>query len=195
MTGRRLLLKAENGAIVGDPLTLDGAASFTTDASGSASTEKLYLGCYKLVETKAPTGYILDSSEILVDLTYAGQEVEVTSSGATASNQYQNVNITVPKTMESATEYGIDASDYVRYVTFGLYANEDITAANGSAIPQDGLIQTVELSDNMTTNFNANSHSAVTISRNLQQMSIISFPMKSMNLSSAIRARIFRLLK
>ena len=128
----------------------------TTDENGEAYTKELFLGDYKAVETKAPNGYVLDNSEHLVSLTYAGQEVSVTSAVTEAYNSYQNVDVTLSKYMESAPDFGIDSSDYRQYVTFGLFANEDITAADGTVIPADGLIETVSLNEDMTAEFHKN---------------------------------------
>ena len=128
----------------------------TTDENGEAYTKELFLGDYKAVETKAPIGYVLDNSEHLVSLTYAGQEVSVTSAVTEVYNSYQNVDVSLSKYMESAEEFDIDSSDYRQYVTFGLFANENITAADGEIIPKDGLIEEVSLSEDMKAEFHKN---------------------------------------
>ena len=58
--------------------------------------------------------------------------------------------------MEEAKDFGIYKEDYVQYVNFGLFANEDITAADGTVIPKNGLIEEIGLSADMTAVFNKN---------------------------------------
>lgn len=86
-----------------------------------------------------------------VELTYAGQEFEVRDTVNTAfKNEYQGVRISLSKVMENDELFGIYGKDYYASVRFGLFAAEDITAANGSVIPADGLISEVSLDENMT---------------------------------------------
>lgn len=47
--------------------------------------------------------------------------------------------------METDKLFGIGQSDELTHVTFGLYAAEKLVAADGSSIPQDGLIEMVSL--------------------------------------------------
>ena len=53
--------------------------------------------------------------------------------------------IRLVKTMETDKLFGIGQSDELTHVTFGLYAAEKLVAADGSSIPQDGLIEMVSL--------------------------------------------------
>ena len=52
------------------------AAHIVTAADGTATAEDLYLGSYRIVETLAPDGYVLNGEPVDVTLSYAGQEVE-----------------------------------------------------------------------------------------------------------------------
>ena len=52
------------------------AAHIVTAADGTATAEDLYLGSYRIVETLAPEGYVLNGEPVDVTLSYAGQEVE-----------------------------------------------------------------------------------------------------------------------
>ena len=145
---------------VEDIVTLDGTtrayagdvvSEITTDENGYAETEPLYLGKYKVREIKAPEGYVLNNEPKDVELTYAGQEFEVRDTVNTAfENEYQSVRISLSKVMESDELFGIYGKDYYTSVRFGLFAAEDITAADGSVIPADGLISEVSLDENMT---------------------------------------------
>ena len=148
---------------VEDIVTLDGTtrayagdvvSEITTDENGYAETEPLYLGKYEVRETKAPYGYVLNNKPKDVELTYAGQEFEVRDTVNTAfENEYQGVRISLSKVMENDELFGIYGKDYYTSVRFGLFAAEDITAADGSVIPADGLLSEVSLDENMTAKF------------------------------------------
>lgn len=148
---------------VEDIVTLDGTirayegdvvSEITTDENGYAETEPLYLGKYDVIEIKAPYGYVLNNKPKDVELTYAGQEFEVRDTVNTAfENEYQGVRISLSKVMENDELFGIYGKDYYTSVRFGLFAAEDITAADGSVIPADGLLSEVSLDEDMTAKF------------------------------------------
>ena len=148
---------------VEDIVTLDGTtrayagdvvSEITTDENGYAETEPLYLGKYEVREIKAPDGYVLNNEPKDVEVTYAGQEFEVRDTVNTAfENEYQGVRISLSKVMENDELFGIYGKDYYTSVRFGLFAAEDITAADGSVIPADGLLSEVSLAENMTAKF------------------------------------------
>lgn len=143
-----------------DIVTLDGTiratagdvvAELTTDENGYAETDLLYLGKYEIREITAPYGYVLNSESQVVELVYAGQEVAVRDTVNKAFvNDYQGVEISLEKVMESDETFGILAENSAVNVRFGLFAAEEIVAADGSAIPADGLIAEVSLDENMT---------------------------------------------
>ena len=148
---------------VEDIVTLDGTirayegdvvSEITTDENGYAETEPLYLGKYEVREIKAPYGYVLNNEPKDVELTYAGQEFEVRDTVNTAfENEYQGVRISLPKVMENDELFEIYGKDYYTSVRFGLFAAEDITVADGTVIPADGLLSEVSLDENMTAKF------------------------------------------
>ena len=148
---------------VEDIVTLDGTtrayagdvvSEITTDENGYGETEPLYLGKYEVREIKAPYGYVLNNEPKDVELTYAGQEFEVRDTVNTAfENEYQSVRISLSKVMESDELFGIYGKDYYTSVRFGLFTAEDITAADGTVIPADGMISEVSLDENMTAKF------------------------------------------
>ena len=132
----------------------DVVSEITTDENGYGETEPLYLGKYEVRETKAPYGYVLNNEPKDVELTYAGQEFEVRDTVNTAfENEYQSVRISLSKVMESDEQFGIYGKDCYTSVRFGLFAAEDITAADGTVIPADGLISEVSLDEDMTAKF------------------------------------------
>ena len=148
---------------VEDIVTLDGTtrayagdvvSEITTDENGYAETEPLYLGKYEVIEIKAPDGYVLNNKPKDVELTYAGQKFEVRDTVNTAfENEYQGVRISLSKVMENDKLFGIYDNDYYTSVRFGLFAAEDITAADGTVIPADGLLSEVSLDEDMTAKF------------------------------------------
>ena len=132
----------------------DVVSEITTDENGYAETEPLYLGKYEVREIKAPDGYVLNNKPKDVELTYAGQEFEVRDTVNTAfENEYQSVRISLSKVMENDELFGSYGEDCYTSVRFGLFAAEDITAADGSVIPAEGLISEVSLDENMTAKF------------------------------------------
>lgn len=148
---------------VEDIVTLDGTiranagdvvAEITTDENGYAETDLLYLGKYEIVEASAPYGYVKNSEIQAVELTYAGQEIAVRDTVNTSFvNDYQGVEISLSKVMEKDELFNIGNSDEYTRVRFGLFAAEEIIAADGSVIPADGLISEVSLDENMTAKF------------------------------------------
>ncbi len=128
----------------------DVVAELTTDENGYAETDLLYLGKYEIKEVQAPYGYVLNSEPQLVELAYAGQEVTVRDTvNAPFINNYQGVEISLEKVMEQDETFGIGMNSEYKNVRFGLFAAEEITAANGSSIPENGLIAEVSLDENM----------------------------------------------
>ena len=71
-----------------DITTPDGTVHFkkgeivdtiTTGKNGTAKTKALYLGKYTITESKSPVGFIANPETYTVEITYAGQNVEVTN--------------------------------------------------------------------------------------------------------------------
>ena len=69
-----------------------------------------------------------------VELVYAGQEVEITSVSSAFYNERQRVQMDLSKVLEQDEKFGIGQNGEILSVQFGLYAAEDITAADGMAI-------------------------------------------------------------
>lgn len=146
-----------------DIVTLDGTVrasagdvvtEITTDENGYAETDLLYLGRYEIREISAPYGYVLNSEPQLVELVYAGQEIAVRDTVNTSFvNDYQGVEISLEKFMENDEVFGISEENSAVNVRFGLFADEEIIAADGTVIPADGLISEVSLDENMTAKF------------------------------------------
>ena len=132
----------------------DVVAEITTDENGYAETDLLYLGKYEVREITAPDGYALNAESQFVELTYAGQEIAVRDTVNTSFvNDYQGVEISLSKVMEKDELFNIGNSDEYTRVRFGLFAAENITTADGSVIPADGLISEISLAENMSAKF------------------------------------------
>lgn len=132
-----------------DITTLDGTVrvqqgelvdEITTGANGIAKSKQLYLGKYTVIEKTAPNGYVNANEQYNVELTYAGQNVSVTSTALTVNNDRQKVTVSLEKALEKDKLFNIGNNDEILSVQFGVFANEGITAADGSIIPKDALI-------------------------------------------------------
>ena len=140
-----------------DIYTLDGTLraskgevvdTVTTGADGTAKSKELYLGKYEVKEITAPFGMVLNDEIHSVELVYAGQNVAVTKTATSFYNERQRVEIDLTKSLETDEAYGIGKNGEIFDVTFGLYAQKDITAADGTVIPADGLIEIISFDEN-----------------------------------------------
>lgn len=119
----------------------------TTDDTGLAESEPLYLGKYEIREITAPYGMVLNGEVHTAELTYAGQEIEITETAASFYNERQKATVTLDKILEQNEQFGIGANGEITTVTFGLFAAEDVTAADGSVIPADGLLEILSVDE------------------------------------------------
>lgn len=125
-----------------------------TDKNGKAVSKELYLGKYTVVEKAATDGFYNENEQHDVELTYAGQTVSVTSTELNLFNDRQKVTVSLAKALEQDKIFGIGMNDEIKNVQFGIYADEDITAANGSVIPKDALITYANCDENGNISFN-----------------------------------------
>lgn len=139
-----------------DIYTLDGTLRYTagevvdtitTDDTGLAESKPLYLGKYEIREITAPYGMVLNGEVHTAELTYAGQEIEITETDASFYNERQKAAVTLDKILEQNEQFGIGANGEITAVTFGLFAAEDVTAADGSVIPADGLLEILSVDE------------------------------------------------
>lgn len=112
----------------------------TTDDDGVAKSKELYLGKYTVIEKTAPNGYVHNAVKYDAELTYAGQNVSVTSTDLSVYNERQKVSVSFKKIMAEDKTFGIGNNGEITSVRFGIYAGEDIKANNGNVIPKDALI-------------------------------------------------------
>lgn len=132
-----------------DITTLDGTVRYeqgtlvdtiTTDDDGVAKSKELYLGKYTVIEKTAPNGYVHNAAKYDAELTYAGQNVSVTSTDISVYNDRQKVSVSLKKIMANDKTFGIGNNGEITSVRFGIYADEDIKASNGDVIPKHALI-------------------------------------------------------
>ena len=118
-------------------------ATLKTNSKGTATSKQLYLGKYRVVEKTAPYGFVLNCTVNHIELTYAGQNEKVTNTSTSFTNDRQKVEIDLTKILEQNEEFNIGGNDETLNVSFGLYADEDLKAANGTLIPKDGLLEII----------------------------------------------------
>ncbi len=114
-----------------------------TDDNGEATTDLLYLTQFVVKEDEngVPAGYLLDTEEHYVTLTYAGQEEAVSIVALGVKDERQKAEVKLYKDLEKDELFQIGSGDEILHVYFALYAAEELTAADGSVIPADGLIE------------------------------------------------------
>ena len=116
----------------------------TTDESGNAVSKELYPGKYTVREIQAPGGTVLNTEPKTVELT-ENADGEITEALVSFSNIRQKVAVTVKKQLEQNRDFGIGLGSEITGVTFGLYAAEVLTAADGSVISADGLMDIISI--------------------------------------------------
>lgn len=146
-----------------DVYTLDGTLRYakgavvdeiTTEKDGRATSKPLYLGKYEIREIKAPYGMVLNGESQTVELTYAGQEISITETSAEFCNERQKAEISLAKVLAQDEKFGIGMNSEILSVQFGLFADEDLKAADGSVIPKDSLLEIVSCDENGKAAFN-----------------------------------------
>ena len=146
-----------------DITTLDGTVRYeqgslvdtvTTDNDGIAKSKELYLGKYTVIENTAPKGFVHNSTKYDIELTYAGQNVSVTSTDISVYNERQKVSVSLKKIMAEDKTFNLGKNNEISFVQFGIYANEDIKASNGDVIPKDALITFANCDNNGNISFN-----------------------------------------
>ena len=116
----------------------------TTDENGQFTSQQLYLGTYVIKEKTAPEGYVQDTTEYEVTLSYGGQNENIVLASISLSNERQKVIVSLKKEMEENTVYPNEEA--YKDIQFGLYAAEDILDVNGTAaLEKDSLLEVITL--------------------------------------------------
>lgn len=115
------------------------------DGDGYTYSKELYNGLYRVVETKAPEGMLLDKTPHYVLINNDDEDQATVDFDLVINDDRQKVKFTVEKSMNQLEKYGIGYSNEVEEVVFGLYAKEAIRATDGTYVPAGGLIDTVRM--------------------------------------------------
>lgn len=112
----------------------DLIGKITTDEDGTGSLTGLPLGTYRIVETSAPEGFVLNEESVLVTISYVDDATPVVYADCTILDERQRVELGILKTDAAAGQP-------VKGAVFGLYAAEDICNGKGELlVPAGGYI-------------------------------------------------------
>lgn len=134
-----------------DIITLDGTVRYTkgqvvdaitTGKDGIATSKPLYLGKYQCKEVTAPHGMVINKTPVDVELVYAGELVEITTTSASFVNERQKIVVDLKKALEYDDIFKIGLGDEISNVQFGLFATDDMIAADGKIIPKNAPLET-----------------------------------------------------
>ena len=110
-------------------------AGLTTGDDGSATLYNLYLGKYVVKEMQAPQNLVCTGESQEITLSYAGSNVEKVMGSVTFKNDRQKASVSVYKQDKETRKY-------LPGGTYGLYAGNDIKAADGTiVVKKDTLIE------------------------------------------------------
>ena len=118
----------------------DLVGTLTTDSSGCAAMDNLYLGKYYLVEVKAPAGYVIDTSYKTFELSYNDSSANPIVSHNIFYDEKQNIVLNLSKT-DAETQRALSGAE------FGIYADEDIYSFDGTILVSSGELLKTALSD------------------------------------------------
>lgn len=148
LAGAEFDVKAAEDIVTGDGTVRvrkgEIAGHGVTNAKGDLVVGDLYLGKYVAVETKAPAGMVLDGKEIPFELTYAGQNVEITSTSVKAENKLQDLVIKIHKTDEKVIKWenGQPITEQVPSdgKVFGVFTNQQFGYNEKVIVPSGALV-------------------------------------------------------
>lgn len=113
----------------------------TTDEKGEAILNDLPLGTYRVVETKAPTGFVINSDSQELTFLYKDQNTPVVEETVEFSNKRQKVELKVVKE-DAETGKKLEGAE------FGIYNNNDIYSGDKVIVKADTLLQKVKSDKN-----------------------------------------------
>lgn len=113
----------------------------TTDENGTAAVENLPLGKYRVTETKAPYGYVLEAVSQEVEFSYEGQNTPVVEKEILFTDKRQKVELTVEK-QDAETQAKVKGAE------FALYNKEDIKVGDKVIVKAGTLLQMMESNEN-----------------------------------------------
>lgn len=133
----------------------DTVAELITDEEGRAVSDALYLGRYVVKEVQAPDNMVLDPEPREVVLTYAGEDVSVIQHQVAFEDARYKAVMKVQKSLECPEVGLLGTQNEIRSVQFGLYAAQDLQAADGTGIPKDGCLEIAECDEEGSIIFNS----------------------------------------
>ncbi|WP_270500014.1 LPXTG cell wall anchor domain-containing protein [Blautia intestinalis] len=108
----------------------------STDKNGEAVIKDLPLGKYRVKETKAPSGFVLNPDSQEVSFIYKGQNTPEIEEKLKFSNERQKVELSVEK-------QDAETGKALKGATFGLYNKEAISSGDKVIVKADTLLQEV----------------------------------------------------
>ena len=108
----------------------------TTDKNGEAVIKDLPLGKYRVKETKAPAGFVLNPDSQEVSLIYKDQNTPEIEEKLEFSNERQKVELSVEK-------QDAETGKALKGATFGLYNKEAISSGDKVIVKADTLLQEI----------------------------------------------------
>ncbi len=126
---------SENGALlVGKDTRVD---VITTDEKGVAISKALPYGEYRVVECTPPAGMALSSQEEFISVTE--KEISKTPAAVFTSRRH-SLEVALQVSMETDSVYRVNSAQAMQKLRYGLYAAEDIVAADQTKIPKGSLV-------------------------------------------------------
>ena len=108
----------------------------TTNKNGEAVIKDLPLGKYRVKETKAPTGFVLNPDSQEVAFIYKDQNTPEIEEKLEFSNERQKVELSVEK-------QDAETGKALKGATFGLYNKEAISSGDKVIVKADTLLQEI----------------------------------------------------
>lgn len=108
----------------------------TTDKNGEAVIKDLPLGKYRVKETKAPAGFVLNPDSQEVAFIYKDQNTPEIEEKLEFSNERQKVELSVEK-------QDAETGKALKGATFGLYNKEAISSGDKVIVKADTLLQEI----------------------------------------------------
>ena len=108
----------------------------TTDKNGEAVIKDLPLGKYRVKETKAPSGFVLNPDSQEISFIYKDQNTPEIEEKLEFSNERQKVELSVEK-------QDAETGKALKGATFGLYNKEAISSGDKVIVKADTLLQEI----------------------------------------------------
>lgn len=129
----------------GNVLVSGRTGTSTTGSDGWTTVGQLYNGLYRIVQSKAADGMLLNTTATYVYINNVDKEQRVVERSVTVNNNRQKSKFTVDKKMEQIKNYNIGFSGEVTGVTFGIYARRTVRSTSGATIPAGSLLGKVTM--------------------------------------------------